>query len=58
MISEVLVGVGLIAVAVGSMIYQAHLVKKGSSPSRAKNRENTQNTSEHHLHVNCLLACS
>jgi hypothetical protein len=55
MISEVLVGVGLIATAVGSMIYQAHLVKKGSPERGYKNCRNTENGTGHHLNISCLI---
>jgi hypothetical protein len=55
MISEVLVDVGLIATAVGSIIYQAHLVKKSSPTSRFKNYRNTENSNGHHLILCCLL---
>jgi hypothetical protein len=55
MISEVLVGVGLIATAVGSMIYQAHLVKKSSPASKLENCRNTENSNGHHLNACWLL---
>jgi hypothetical protein len=43
MISEVLVGLGLIATSMGSLVYQSCLTKKISKTAKNLDRRNTEN---------------